>query len=101
MFSLLVCKSEQLLLFSGVIATGTDLVQIFISPVLSYYMSRGHRPRCVAIGMYIAVVSTVLMSMPHFIYGPGDQIFELTKEYAAGQVSFGNMTHDTFVGMYY
>ncbi|KAL0268810.1 UNVERIFIED_CONTAM: hypothetical protein PYX00_010624 [Menopon gallinae] len=72
----------------GIIATGSDMMHIFVSPLLSYYTGKGHRPRWVGLGIYTVVVSCILSALPHFIYGAGDSVLEYTKEYGGTEQSF-------------
>ncbi|KAH8348878.1 hypothetical protein KR084_012110 [Drosophila pseudotakahashii] len=66
---------------SGLITVGNDISTVFSSALLSYYASRGHRPRWVALGILIIALFCLLMLTPHFIYGAGEEALRLTEEY--------------------
>ncbi|XP_039482175.1 solute carrier organic anion transporter family member 74D [Drosophila santomea] len=66
---------------SGLITVGNDISTVFSSAFLSYYASRGHRPRWVALGLLIIAIFCLLMLTPHFFYGPGEEALRLTEEY--------------------
>ncbi|XP_037717409.1 solute carrier organic anion transporter family member 74D [Drosophila subpulchrella] len=66
---------------SGLITVGNDISTVFSSAFLSYYASRGHRPRWVALGLLIIALFCLLMLTPHFFYGPGEEALRLTEEY--------------------
>ncbi|XP_066901789.1 solute carrier organic anion transporter family member 74D [Halyomorpha halys] len=66
----------------GVITVGNDISQLFISTILSYYIGKGrHRPRWIAVGVYTVVLFCALNALPHFLYGPGEESFDLTYEH--------------------
>uniref|UniRef100_A0A6P4FI72 Solute carrier organic anion transporter family member n=1 Tax=Drosophila rhopaloa TaxID=1041015 RepID=A0A6P4FI72_DRORH len=66
---------------SGLITVGNDISTVFSSAFLSYYASRGHRPRWVALGLIIIALFCLLMLTPHFFYGAGEEALRLTEEY--------------------
>ncbi|XP_052840962.1 solute carrier organic anion transporter family member 74D [Drosophila gunungcola] len=66
---------------SGLITVGNDISTVFSSAFLSYYASRGHRPRWVALGLIIIALFCLLMVTPHFFYGAGEEALRLTEEY--------------------
>ncbi|XP_001975178.3 solute carrier organic anion transporter family member 5A1 [Drosophila erecta] len=66
---------------SGLITVGNDIGTVLSSALLSYYASRGHRPRWVALGLVIIAIFCLLMWIPHFFYGPGDEALRLTEGY--------------------
>lgn len=57
---------------SGFISTGNDVVQLFLSLHISYFAGKGHRPRWLAAGMFLAAFGSVLAASPYFIFGSGD-----------------------------
>lgn len=83
----------------GIIATGSDMVQIFVSPILSYYTGKGHRPRWVGLGIYTVVVSTIISALPHFIYGAGEDVLDFTVEYGLDYIEL-NQTNEMFTSKY-
>ncbi|XP_016953445.1 solute carrier organic anion transporter family member 74D [Drosophila biarmipes] len=74
---------------SGLITVGNDISTVFSSALLSYYASRGHRPRWVALGLLIIALFCLLMLTPHFFYGVGEEALRLTEEFGVEE-SFDN-----------
>lgn len=54
---------------------------MFLTLFITYYTSRGHRPRWIALGLYTVVAFCILNALPHFLYGPGEDALKLTTEY--------------------
>ncbi|XP_014230638.1 solute carrier organic anion transporter family member 2A1 isoform X1 [Trichogramma pretiosum] len=67
----------------GVIAIGNDISQIIVSIWISYYADKHHRPRWIAIGVYLVACFCFINVIPHLLYGPGENALLLTKEYGA------------------
>ncbi|KAJ8669938.1 hypothetical protein QAD02_001197 [Eretmocerus hayati] len=65
---------------TGILLSGNEISQI-LSIVLIYYGGAGHRPRWIAVGVAISAVSCFILTLPHFIYGPGADALALTEEY--------------------
>ncbi|GIY86635.1 uncharacterized protein CDAR_468031 [Caerostris darwini] len=55
---------------SGIILMAEDVCPIVLGVFLGYFGGKSHRPRIMAFGMFIAVVSCFVMALPYFIYGP-------------------------------
>ncbi|XP_015911105.1 solute carrier organic anion transporter family member 74D isoform X1 [Parasteatoda tepidariorum] len=55
---------------SGVILIADNISATFISLVVGYYGGKGHKPRMIAMGMVIVLLSCFLSTIPYFIYGP-------------------------------
>lgn len=55
----------------------------FSAPFVGYYFSRKHRPRWVARATFIMGLSSFMMAVLHFCYGPGIDALNLTLEYGA------------------
>jgi MFS family permease len=70
---------------TGFISTGNDISSLFISAILAYYAGKGHRPRWIAFGLFAIVAFCLLTSLPHFLYGPGEQALTLTREHGAAE----------------
>lgn len=68
---------------TGIISVGNDISSLFVSAILAYYAGKGHRPRWLAFGLFAIVLYCILTTLPHFLYGPGQQALSLTKEYGA------------------
>lgn len=65
----------------GIIMVGLDCTNLFASWLISYYGGRAHRPRWLGLGLISIMLYCILTSSPHFIYGPGTDALQLTKEY--------------------
>lgn len=48
---------------TGIISVGNDISQLLVSAVLSYYGSKGHRPRWMAFGKHSIIVTEHLFSI--------------------------------------
>lgn len=70
---------------TGFISVGNDISSLLISATLTYYAGKGHRPRWIGFGLLTIVVFCLLTTLPHFLYGPGEQALSLTKEYGASE----------------
>lgn len=66
---------------TGIISVGNDIGSLFFSSILGYYCGSGHRPRWIAFGILTFAVFCFMNAMPHFLYGPGNDALEVTKEY--------------------
>ncbi|GFT65172.1 solute carrier organic anion transporter family member 4C1 [Nephila pilipes] len=55
---------------TGIIMIADEISPILFGLLLGYFGGKSHRPRIVALGMVIAVLSCFIMSLPYFIYGP-------------------------------
>ncbi|XP_050324330.1 solute carrier organic anion transporter family member 74D-like [Bactrocera neohumeralis] len=66
---------------TGIISIGNNLTQMSVSAMLSYYASKGHRPRWIGFGIMTFVGFCVLNASPHFLYGPGKDALALTAEF--------------------
>lgn len=65
----------------GIIMVGLDCTNLLASWLISYYGGRKHRPRWLGFGLISMVLYCLLTSLPHFIYGPGTDALQLTKEF--------------------
>ncbi|XP_035215008.1 solute carrier organic anion transporter family member 74D-like [Stegodyphus dumicola] len=54
---------------TGIIMISEEISPILFGLLLGYFGGKAHRPRIVAIGMVVAVVSCFIMAAPYFIYG--------------------------------
>lgn len=66
---------------TGIISVGNDISQMFVSALLSYYAGSRHRPRWLGFGLMTIVTFCLMTSIPHFIYGPGEDSLALTEEF--------------------
>ncbi|CAG9800804.1 unnamed protein product [Chironomus riparius] len=73
---------------TGVISVGNDISSLFVSAIMAYYAGKGHRPRWVGFGLLTISLFCMINTIPHALYGPGEQALMLTKEY-------GGMENDT------
>ncbi|XP_035215738.1 solute carrier organic anion transporter family member 74D-like isoform X2 [Stegodyphus dumicola] len=55
---------------TGIIMISDEISPILFGLLLGYFGGKSHRPRIVALGMVVAVVSCFVMAVPYFIYGP-------------------------------
>lgn len=77
---------------TGLISVGNDISQMFVSALLSYYAGTRHRPRWLGLGLMTIIAFCLMTSIPHFIYGAGEDSLDLTEEYGG---SMNNLTtHD-------
>lgn len=65
---------------------------MLISAVIAYYAGKGHRPRWIGFGLLTVVVFCFLTSLPHFLYGPGEQALSLTREFGASENDESTLT---------
>lgn len=73
---------------TGIISVGNDISQMFVSAFLSYYAGARHRPRWIGFGLMTIVTFCLMTSIPHFLYGPGDDSLALTEEYGGVMNNF-------------
>lgn len=71
----------------GIISVGNDISSLFLSAILSYYAGKQNRPRWIAAGLVALTLFCVFSSLPHYLYGPGEQALSLTKEFGANEDS--------------
>ncbi|CAD7086074.1 unnamed protein product [Hermetia illucens] len=69
---------------TGIVLSGNEISQIFLSLILSYIGGQKNRPRWIAWGMVFCGLSCLVIATPHLIYGLGEETFHLTKEYYDG-----------------
>nr|CAD7261265.1 unnamed protein product [Timema shepardi] len=65
----------------GVLMSGNEVSQIFLSLIMAYYGGRGSRPLWMAWGVMFSALSCFIFAVPHMIYGPGREALALTEEY--------------------
>lgn len=65
----------------GIVLSGNEISQIMLSLILSYIGGQRNRPRWIAWGIVLCGVSCFILVLPHFIYGAGHEVLQLTKEY--------------------
>ncbi|KAH8253215.1 hypothetical protein KR032_004141, partial [Drosophila birchii] len=68
---------------TGIIGVGSDISTVFCSASMSYFASRGHRPRWIALGLLIITFFCVLMLATHMFYGAGEEAMRLTEKYVS------------------
>ncbi|KAG8273911.1 hypothetical protein J6590_011460 [Homalodisca vitripennis] len=66
---------------TGIIMVGSDITTLAAGLLLNYYGGRGHRPRWIGFGTLTVVVYCLMNALCHFIYGPGEDALDLTKEF--------------------
>lgn len=67
--------------FPGIILSGNEISQILLSLILTYFGGQRNRPRWIAWGVVFSAMSCFILAWPHFIYGPGEEALQYTKEY--------------------
>ncbi|XP_055326118.1 solute carrier organic anion transporter family member 74D-like [Sitodiplosis mosellana] len=68
---------------TGIILSGNEISQILLSLILTYFGGQRNRPRWIAWGVVFSALSCFILAWPHFIYGAGEEAYELTEEYLA------------------
>ncbi|XP_030380437.1 solute carrier organic anion transporter family member 74D [Scaptodrosophila lebanonensis] len=81
---------------TGIILSGNEISQIMLSLILSYIGGQRNRPRWIAWGIVFCGLSCYILVLPHFIYGAGQEMLQLTEEY---QKSLGNSTDPNFTAV--
>ncbi|CAL4068297.1 unnamed protein product, partial [Meganyctiphanes norvegica] len=76
---------------SGFITIGNDLFEIFLSVYIAYFAGNGHRPRWIAAGILLAIISCFIFISPHWLFGAGDFV-ELEKKSATDLIIGINQT---------
>lgn len=66
---------------TGLMMSGNEISQIFLSLFLSYYGGQRNRPLWIAWGVAISAISCYILAVPHLLYGPGTTALSLTVEY--------------------
>lgn len=72
--------SATIFFIPGVILTGNEISQILLSLILSYHGAHRNRPRWIAWGVAFSAISCFVVALPHFLYGPGTDALDLTKD---------------------
>jgi len=55
--------------FKGILLSGNEVSQILLSLVMTYFGGHGHRPRLAALGVLFSGVASIVVVVPHFVYG--------------------------------
>lgn len=86
----------------GIIMAGLDCTNLLASWLISYYGGRKHRPRWLGFGLISIMLYCLLTSLPHFIYGPGTDALQLTREFieSRNQSIGGETKSDTLLCNY-
>ncbi|XP_014246664.1 solute carrier organic anion transporter family member 4C1 isoform X2 [Cimex lectularius] len=66
---------------TGVMISGNEVSQILLSLVLTYAGGQRNRPLWLGWGVALSGISCFIITLPHFIYGPGNHALSFTKEY--------------------
>lgn len=67
---------------AGIIMVGNDIGSLLLSSFLGYYCANGHRPRWIAFGVLTFAVFCLMNASPHFLFGVGTNVMQLTSEYS-------------------
>lgn len=65
----------------GIILSGNEVSQILLSLILTFFGGQKHIPRWISWGVIASALSCFILTWPHFIYGPGQDALQYTKEY--------------------
>lgn len=65
------------------ILSGNEISQIMLSLILAYFCGHKNRTKWIAWGVVFNALSCFILATPHFMYGAGDDAFQLTEEYLA------------------
>lgn len=82
--------------FLGIILSGNEISQILLSLILTYFGGQRNRPRWIAWGVVFSAMSCFILAWPHFLYGAGEEAYQLTEEYLAEH----KVRHDLFRSFY-
>lgn len=66
---------------SGIILIADNISAAVLSLLVGYYGGKGHKPRLIAFGMILVVISSFLSALPYFMYGPATHF--LSKDTSA------------------
>lgn len=66
------------------ILSGNDISQVALSLILSYFGGRNNIPKWLSFGVVCKAVSFLILALPFFIYGVGEDVLQYTQEYSAG-----------------
>ncbi|GBL94495.1 Solute carrier organic anion transporter family member 4A1 [Araneus ventricosus] len=55
---------------SGIVMISDEIAPIILGALIGYFGGFAHRPKLLTIGMLIGAVSSFIMALPYFIYGP-------------------------------
>uniref|UniRef100_A0A336MET7 Solute carrier organic anion transporter family member n=1 Tax=Culicoides sonorensis TaxID=179676 RepID=A0A336MET7_CULSO len=66
--------------YSGMILVGHDISMMICSIGITYFAAKGHKPRWMALGVYLQVIYCFMMILPHMLYGAGDDAMSLTLD---------------------
>lgn len=66
---------------TGIMLSGNEVSQILLSLSLTYYGGQGKRPLWIAWGVALSAASCFILTLPHFVFGAGNDALALTEEY--------------------
>lgn len=78
---------------TGLMLSGNEISQIFLSLFLSYYGGQRNRPLWIAWGVAISAISCYILAVPHLLYGPGTTALSLTVEHLNTSLIATNSSH--------
>nr|CAD7260666.1 unnamed protein product [Timema shepardi] len=65
----------------GILMSGNEVSQVFLSLAMSYHGGRGNRPLWISWGVTFSAISCFILALPHLVYGPGKDAIALTEEF--------------------
>ncbi|XP_065220372.1 solute carrier organic anion transporter family member 74D-like [Planococcus citri] len=91
----------------GMISAASHVSNLFANLALTYFASKGHRARWIALALLTVSTSCIVKTLPYHIFGGGENIKLYTKEYQAlanvtdlhseNNVGIGNTTAITYL----
>lgn len=79
----------------GLIGSACDVGVIFTTLTASYLGKSSHKTRWVAFGTVLVGLSCFVHMIPHWLYGPGENALQLTKEHNAHHFVINNGSKET------
>lgn len=58
-----------------------DAVATIVCLIVPYYCSKGRFPRWIGLSIFCLAISSLIFTMPYFLYGAGSDALALTEEY--------------------
>ncbi|XP_046644300.1 solute carrier organic anion transporter family member 74D-like [Daphnia pulicaria] len=66
---------------TGILLSGNEVSQILLSLVITYFGGHGHRPRLAALGVVFSGVASIIVIVPHFVYGQFATATNVTRSF--------------------
>ncbi|CAG2168882.1 unnamed protein product, partial [Oppiella nova] len=79
---------------TGLILIADNFSPIICSSIIGYYASHVHRPRLIALGMFVVVIACYMNSVPYLIYGPSYHMLYNTASNTTDKYEFCGKSSD-------